>query len=265
MDEQINTDSKSEAPVIETLYTCKPPIHQFRNNYGLLMNENYIFNEDGSVDWRRMIKPEFLVPKKDNFEKKNKPVPTSIEGLEDKDLLILLGGIKDLARLRGYSSVRYNVVSPSSDYVIATCEIKWLPNYESQGQEVIFSGIGDAHPNNTTSFTRQYLGPMAENRAFVRAVRNFLKVPILGQEEIPTTNGNSSAPESSDDSDNILSLVMREHSIPFEKIKARLVEDKVEGADSFTVVSDIPRFKQLELVGRIKSKAAEKSNKSSTT
>ena len=50
-----------------------------------------------------------------------------------------------------------------------------------------FSAIGDASPNNTESFARFYLGPIAENRAFVRCVRNFLKINVVAQEELGST------------------------------------------------------------------------------
>ena len=35
--------------------------------------------------------------------------------LTDAQLIILLGGIKELAQIRGYTDVNYNVVSPSPD------------------------------------------------------------------------------------------------------------------------------------------------------
>jgi hypothetical protein len=80
-----------------------------RNGHGLLENAEYIFNEDGSVNWRAMIKPEFLYPNKGWFEARNKAVPTSSEGLDDKQLLIMLGGIKELAKMRGYHNVDFTV------------------------------------------------------------------------------------------------------------------------------------------------------------
>jgi len=87
-----------------------PDIYK-RNEHGLLENVNYTFNDDGSVDWRAMVKPEFLYPNKDWFVRRNKPLPDSIEGLEDKQLLIMLGGIKELAKLRGYTSIDFDVRS----------------------------------------------------------------------------------------------------------------------------------------------------------
>ena len=50
-----------------------------RNEHGLLENVEYEFSEDGSVDWRAMIKSEFLYPNKDWFEARKKDVPTSSE------------------------------------------------------------------------------------------------------------------------------------------------------------------------------------------
>ena len=141
------------------------------DNLMLIESEND-FNEDGTVNWRKMVKEEFLVPNKQRTQE------TDVSKLEDYQLIILLGGIKELAQIRGYTNVRYEVTSPSSDYVVATCSIDWIPNYETEDRNVTFSAIGDASPSNTQSFAKFFLGPIAENRAFVRCVRNFLKINI---------------------------------------------------------------------------------------
>ena len=147
-----------------------------RDDNGLLSDVNYVFNDEGLIDWRKMIKPEYLVINKDSAKGE-----TDINKLKDWQLIILLGGIKELAQIRGYTNVTYDVVSPNSDYVVATCNITWRPNYETEGQEVVFSAIGDASPNNTTGFGRAFLAACAENRAFVRCVRNFLRINIVGK------------------------------------------------------------------------------------
>jgi hypothetical protein len=77
-----------------------PDVYQ-RDDHGLLKNQDYVFNEDGSIDWRSMIKPDFLYPNRDWFTIRSKPVPDSTEGLRDNQLLIMLGGIKELAKMRG--------------------------------------------------------------------------------------------------------------------------------------------------------------------
>lgn len=241
---------------IQALQTCIPPKTISRNEHGLICSGvNYIYNENGFINWRKMIKPEFLVVKKDNFERKNKQVPTSTDGLEDKDLLILLGGLKELAQIRGFDNVDYNLTSPSQGYVAAVCKISFIPNYETEGRAVAFSAIGDAHYGNTTDLTKNYLAAIAENRAFVRCIRNFLKIPILGQDEIPA----SSYEEKKSSSTVLLEKVMDENGITFEIIKAKLLAEKVTGAEDFKTVSDIPDFKKFELIERIK-KAAEAKN-----
>ncbi len=39
-----------------------------RKANGLLSNVEYVFNEDGSINWRAMVKAEHLYPNKDWFE-----------------------------------------------------------------------------------------------------------------------------------------------------------------------------------------------------
>lgn len=218
-----------------------------RDGDGLIKGVDYIFNEDGLIDWRKMIKVEHLVPNKDRTRE------TDVTKLKDNQLIILLGGIKELAQIRGYTDVNYNVVSPSSNYVIATCSIAWKPNYETEGQGVTFSSIGDASHENTKSFAKLYLGPIAENRAFVRCVRNFLKINIVSSEElgdakfVPETTT-----EIKSDPYNVLENVMKDKGVTFEQIKSKLVKEGYEDAEDLTSVSGLPKFKMFELVERLK-------------
>ena len=171
-----------------------PDIYQ-RNGEGLFENVDYIYNEDGSVDWRAMIKPEFLYPNRGWFEARNQAVPNSIDGLEDKQLLIMLGGIKELAKLRGYRGVAYEVDNVSEGYVTAKCRIAWLPNYESLcGIE--YEDIANATLDNTDSFCAKFLETIACNRAFVRCVRNYLNIHIVGADEIDKSQGSAQSYES---------------------------------------------------------------------
>ena len=177
----------------------KPPVIIKRNQYGLLENKkiNYVFDVDGSVNWRKMIKPEFLVANRDRTDE------TDISKLEDHELIILLGGLKDLANIRGYHSVTYTVTQASPEYVCTTCSIVWMGNYETEkGESVLFQSIADAGLNNTEGFGQMYLAAIAENRAFCRAVRNFLRINIVAKEEIknvktskPNPGTNSASPD----------------------------------------------------------------------
>lgn len=219
-----------------------------RNEDGLIDGLTYSFNEDGSINWRKMVKPEFLVSNRDRTSE------TDITKLEDKDLLILLGGIKDVAQKRGFTSVTYDVKSPSSDYVVATCAIDWIPNYETENNPIKFSAIGDASPANTKDFAKYFLGPIAENRAFIRCVRNFLKINIVGQDEIGKSKHNID--ESSESTpifepNAILEKVMKEKNISFSKLKEKLIKENYSNADALTCISDIPKIKIFELIERI--------------
>ena len=106
-----------------------------RDKHGLIPDVKYPFNDEGLIDWRKMLRTEHLVPNR------QKTSETDVTKLEDKDLIILLGGIKELAQVRGYTDVRYDVHSPSSDYVVSTCSITWIPNYETDNKVVSFLNL----------------------------------------------------------------------------------------------------------------------------
>lgn len=159
------------------------PLKLQRNEFGLLKNINYKFTENGHVDWRAMVDPKFLYPNKDWFETRGETVPDSIEGLEDAQLLIQLGGIKELARLRGFNSVGYSLIHVERGVVAARCTIDWIPNYENPNG-CMFESTANATIENTSGFGAKFLETIAENRSFVRAVRNFLNIHIAGADEI---------------------------------------------------------------------------------
>ena len=222
-----------------------------RDDSGLITQPeiNYVFNDDGTVDWRKMVKEEFLVANKQRTQE------TDVTKLEDYQLIILLGGIKELAQIRGYTNVRYDVVSPSPDYVVATCSIDWIPNYETEGRPVTFSAIGDASPSNTQSFAKFFLGPIAENRAFVRCVRNFLKINIVGQDELGQAKiavDPQDQPETQASPVALLKNTMKEKGVTFDKLKARLETEKYEKVDKINTLEDIPKVKIFELIERLK-------------
>jgi uncharacterized protein YbcV (DUF1398 family) len=156
---------------------------QTRNAWGLIEGIDYKTNEDGSINWRAMVKSEHLFPNKGWFEARKQPLPSSVEGLADNQLLIKLAGIKELAKLRGYTSVKYDIIKCESSYVAVKCGITWMPNYESE-YESYYEDVANATVNNTSDFAVKFLETIAANRAFVRAVRNFLNVHIVGSDEI---------------------------------------------------------------------------------
>ena len=224
-----------------------------RDEYGLLVGCDYIFNEDGSISWREMVKPEFLYPNKGWFEIRQKEAPKSIEGLTDKQLLILLGGIKAVAKLRGYTGVTYSI-SGDKGYVIASCRIDWLPNYETNGETVYFEDYANASIDNTDKFCHKFLETIACNRAFVRCVRNFLNINIVGDDEIDKSDKSLSIDSSENTHDlsvlkpqGTLEKVANEKGInSYEEFLSWLREQwkketyKNEDAKKWTSYSEIP-------------------------
>lgn len=228
-----------------------PPVVITRNIYGLLENSNinYVFNEDGTINWRAMVKTQYLVPNRQKTQE------TDVSKLEDKDLLILLGGIKELAQIRGYSKVEYKVVTASENYFATRCRITWRPNYETENKEVVFEALADASSQNTKSFARFFLAAIAENRAFVRCVRNFLKINIVAQEELGDAK---LVEETSPQQENptspyiLLDKVMKDKSISFDSLKKKLIKEKFDNAENISTINDIPKAKIFELIERIK-------------
>jgi hypothetical protein len=119
--------------------------------------------------------------------------------------------------------------------------------------EVTFSAIGDASPNNTSSFAKFFLGPIAENRAFVRCVRNFLKINIVGQDEMGNVKVmDEPEPDNPSDPRYLLQRVMKEKGVTFEQVKKKLVKEGFENAEHLSAIEDIPKNKIFELIERLK-------------
>ena len=237
-----------------------------RDENGLLKNVQYTFNEDGSVNWRSMIREEYLFPNKSWFELRKKDVPKSIEGLKDHQLLIKLSGIKELARLRGFSSVSFWTEKCTSDHVAVVCCVSFSPNYETGNQETTFHDMANATFENTSSFAKKFLETIACNRAFVRCVRNFLNVHIVGDDEIDKSDikqSNSSSSPSMSPINFLKSLLQEKYSVadyeefldlirPIHK-KGNLDKISVDTIKSWNGFDDISAKDARILLGALKS------------
>lgn len=170
------------------------------DEYGLRNNVKYLFKDNGRVDWRSMVNPDYLYPNSDFFQSIGREIPESIEGLKDHELLIKLGGINELADLRGILHQETFFDETSPDRVVARCKITFVPNYETGMIEQTWCRSATATKENVKSGGRidmhKFLEATAENRAFVRCVRTFLKIDIVGFDEIgPSKPNNGGMPE----------------------------------------------------------------------
>lgn len=253
---------KSAEPVVVASEEAPKPQVQFRRKAdGLLEGVEYIYDTDGTINWKAMIKKDFLVPNKEKFPPTTDFTALDINLLEDNQLLILLGGVKNLALLRGFTCVNYDVLAAREDYVAVKCTINWIGNFETDNIPVEFSALADAHLQNTSGFGNKFLMAIAENRAFVRAVRNFLRINIAGQDEIdPSNKGNKTDVAEESQPTNpatLLCKTMSSAGLTFDVIKSKLIEEGTAEAEAWTSVNDIPRRKILEIIERIRRKSAK--------
>src|SRR5690242_1300655 len=107
---------------------------------GLIEGIEYSKDSNGYINWKSLIPSEFLyvnpnLKLRDKIEKKyNKPyseINPIQDKVEDVDLIILLGGIKYLLKLRGFKEVNYTVNASTENYASVTCSIKFIPNEET--------------------------------------------------------------------------------------------------------------------------------------
>jgi hypothetical protein len=242
------------------VYRYKDTVNKFKRDVnGLLECVDYIFNQDNTINWRSMINKEYLVPNRDSFKNQKDINLKEIDvlTLADNQLLILLAGIKELAQIRGYTNVNYEVMQAQPDYVAVKCTINWIANYETSEKEVSFSALADAHLDNTKDFAKNFLMAIAENRAFIRAVRSFLKINIVGNDEMGKTTHIDSEVEPNTAITQPVALLqktMEEYNISFEQVKERAVQKKMDNSESWNTINDIPPLSMFTIISGIKSK-----------
>jgi hypothetical protein len=238
-----------------------PPVVRKRNEYGFLENVDYVFKEDGKVDWRKMIKPEFLVfnrEKTAEIEKKygKKLDDLSVTEVDDKYLLILLFGIRNLATIRGFYSVSSKVAYCSDFKATVTTHIDWIPNNDTEMREEMYSDTASASVENTNGFGKMFLETIATNRAFVRAVRNYLEINIVGFDEIKNDKSEPTQTETSPISaHSMLEKAAKESNLTFEQFKegvklkySDIIESDYSKWSRFTDLSPNDAYKMLNIL-----------------
>lgn len=199
-----------------------------------------------------MIKPEYLAvqsEKKEEVEMRyNKKVKDlDLSTLPDYYLIILLGGIKDLLRIRGYRSLTNRVDYVSEQKAVVTTTIEFVPNAETGGAPLIYSDTASASVYSVSGVFQLHLEAIAANRSLVRTVRNALGINIVGKDEFDErankaylSNGGAAlltpkvqAPDSPPEATgfapfNVLSNRCKELDISFAKMKEAASAYKAE-------------------------------------
>lgn len=164
-----------------------------RGEDGLVEGVVYKYLPNARIDWKAMINPVHIVfnrAKEAEIMKAYGAAPDLLnyaeyvktKPVDEKHILILLQGFIELADLRGYYECRSDVVHAEIGRgVVSTCHISWISNCEDELGKTS-SGVADATDGNTSGFG--YLSAMADNRAFVRAVRRGLGISIMSFDEL---------------------------------------------------------------------------------
>lgn len=241
-----------------------------RDSFGLLIGTEYIFDDNGNVNWRKMVPAQYLYlnagdPKaKERIEKKYKKSVKDIDiiadNVEDRDLVITLAGLKYLLRLRGFTSVSSAIKEANERFATVSCYIDFIPNFETENRDQSYSENGSAHLYSTDGFMRSYLVEAASNRAFARCIRNYLNINIVSREELfdQSKVGNIDAATTSQPTSGEAYSILENKAIEkgwgFEKVKKASVNYKAElNSDPLTwnTWSDIPANDCYVLLGKI--------------
>jgi hypothetical protein len=240
-----------------------------RNELGLIPSVSYIYNTDGSINWRSMIKPEFLVVQKNHektvIQKYNKDLKDlDLREVEDRYLLILLSGIKDILKLRGYSRVDNKVDYVDNKKCVVTCSITFIPNFETNNIPIVFSDVGSASFDSTSGAYRLFIEAIAANRALVRCVRNALGINITGKDEFDEEANKLFNKQSNQDEvivqkndfsvNGVLSAICHSHNLTFEDIKKiaeQYKKDMSSNISEWTSLASINTIDSFFLVNKI--------------
>lgn len=247
-----------ETPVVQTKQLKRIE----RDENSLIKDVEYKFTDEGLVDWRAMIPNKFLYVNNDTkirariekkYGKSYFDIDPTKDNVSDGDLVIMLGGIKYLAKLRGYNRVSYIIKEATENYAGVNCQIEFIPNYETEQQVILFEDNACAHYNNTNGFGRNYLLEMATNRAFCRCVRNFLNINIVSKEELGANNEEASSEPVVDTTKqvNLLNDIMEKKHVTWEHLVPKL---KHEGryVDTWKSTKDLPKEILFEYIERLK-------------
>ena len=187
--------AKENAP--EAVEPVAPKRISLRDENGLLKGVTYHFKPNGLIDWRKMISPEHIVVNRfvaagkgleiDNLSPEI--LAKLVEEAKEEDLVIKLGGFREIAGIRGYSRLDSKIETDNPDKVVVKVTIDWIANFETNADNLWDNGysvsaIASASRENTDEKFAKYLETIAENRAFVRAVRHSLGIIAVGQDEI---------------------------------------------------------------------------------
>ncbi len=163
-----------------------------RDERGLLKGVEYDFDRFGFVNWRKLVSPEYIVLNRKECAKigidtkliSREEKEKHLEELGDDKKLIKLAGFRELSRIRGVRSVDQRVQEWNSGVVCCHTEIVFIPNIETDYQELRYTAVASASVADVAPDYSNFLAAIASNRAFGRCVREALGISVVTEEEL---------------------------------------------------------------------------------
>lgn len=213
--------------------------------------------DNGKIDWRALINKEHLALNRMALAAKGISIDTLSEEDEerliaespDEDLVIKLAGFRELADLRGYSSLTPEVLSWSPEHVVVKVTINWLP-HEDCPHFLTVGAIASASTINTDSTFSKFLETIAENRAFIRAVRHALGIVSLGQDEFKLDEVKVEAQNTKIQS--FLNEALKKMELSLEDLKIVSANHGFTWNDKWTTVDKIDPAAALSFIAMLK-------------
>jgi len=235
-----------------------------RDHCGLIKGLEYEFDSLGFVNYKKLIPREFLYPNKQYFQKRKLAVPNSIDDLSDSQLICALNGYRLLGAIRGFKSIKHKIISESYDKVVIETKIIWIGNYETGFKDVAYTALSTASLSNTFDFAQNYLAEIAQNRGECRAIRGFLRIPIVASDEL----GPPQKEDEEKDSQKakfapagphaILQKKLNEKNTSWDKFKESCIKKNIPGSDTWTDLASLETTQVVTLVDLMNKKEEEK-------
>lgn len=210
-------------------------------------------DELGVADWKDIIPKKYYDLSGDwcavngivKSELSREEIEEKLDEVGDEAKIITLAGFKYAAKVRGVKSITPRIIRDGVEGY-ATVETT-LEFYPMDGEPEKAVGLANASDKNTSYPFSMYLEAMAENRAFIRAVRTGLRIDIVGYEEITgRMSGGSGADPSTGLGDDGGTLSPQDSLKSIVNEKGKTLGDLVEYLNKHGV--DISTYKDFDQI-----------------
>ncbi len=236
--------------------------YTLRDERGLLTTIVYQFDKFGFVNWKKMINPDHIILNRVKLAKDGidttvltkEEIEQKKQELPDDKLLATLPAFRELARIRGIIDVRHDVTH-ERDSVICRCTITWMPNYETGFQITSNTAVASASVRTVSPTYSVFLEAIASNRAFVRAVREYLNIFTVCEEEINANEEVELSPALKPNK--FLAKICKEKKIEFATLVRFLNDHGIELNSDISTFEGVPDKIAVTALGLIKGDESE--------